>query len=313
MKLKKREKTLALVTAAMLALFGLQYAYSALRGPRSSLLRQKAAAAADVQRKQNTLKNIRLAAEKLEAWRERSLPANADTAQSLYQNWLLQVARDAKFTGTTVESAQKRRRGDVYHALRFTVQAATTIDGLTDFFHRFYDKGYLHQVLALTATPQDRGNTLQIQMTIEALSLTDAKQTSELSEAATDRKLSSRDVYLKTIGGRNLFAAYRPPPRQPSRPPSAPSSRPAPPRFDHAQHAYLTAVVSVNDRPQAWIVARTENKRFQLAENDEFRVGDAQCKVLRIGEREVEIEIDGQRRLLHIGESLRDSKPPPSP
>ena len=101
--------------------------------------------------------------------------------------------------------------------------------------------------------------------------------------------------------GRNLFAAYRPPP------PVREEVEIEPPKFDPTRFAYLTAIVAENDRPEAWMIARTSGKKHVLRVGDTFEVGELRGKVLQINHRDAEIEIDGQRWLFPIGDNLRDA------
>ncbi len=59
----------------------------------------------------------------------------------------------------------------------------------------------------------------------------------------------------------------------------------------------------------SWIHVRTSDERFELFEGDAFEIGDARGKVLRIEEREAEIEFDGQRYVVALGDNLRNSAP----
>jgi hypothetical protein len=304
--LNKRERILAITTAVVLAVVLLYFLFTAWQGPRGALLAQKTNAAAELERKQNRLDLAIKASEQLAEWQERSLPANSETALSLYQNWLLKTARDAGFSGITIDAAQGRRRPGVFQALRLNLQAAASLEELTLFLHRFYQAGHLHQILALGLVPESRGSKLSLQMTVEALSLPATDRTDSLSAAASPHKLDALDAYRNSIARRNLFAAYQPPARPPAEPARVASPPPpSPPRFDPARHAYLTAIVSVDDRPQAWILARTSGEKFELFEGDAFRIGDTRGKVLRIGQREAEVEFDGQRYIVPLGENLR--------
>ncbi|MBN2291990.1 MAG: hypothetical protein JXM70_06160 [Pirellulales bacterium] len=304
MVLKRREKILALATLLLLMVVVFYQAYSMLRGPLSGLESLHAKAAADVERKKTRLKNAKLAEKRMEKWRRQSLPSDSRTAQSLYQNWLLQLARDASFSDTKIDTAQVRRRSDVYSALQFTLQAKTTLGGITNFLYRFYSTDHLHQILNLTVTPEDRGKMIKIQMAIEALSLSGAKSINELSRETSERKLAAINNYEDKIVARNLFAAYQPPiPPSPPPPPPPPKAK-----FDALKFAYLTGVTLTGDRPKIWIIARTTGDRHELNEGDTFEIGETKCKVLRIGKRDAEIEIDGKRCLVSLGQNLRDAE-----
>lgn len=313
--LNKRERILALATAAIAGAVLLYFLGAALLAPHKTLKAQYDRAVADLERKQNRVNNGMRAIEQLDAWRAQSLPSNPETALSLYQNWLLQTARDAGLSAIAIDAVPGRRRPGIFHALRFGLQATASLDDLTTFLHRFYQAGHLHQILAMGIVPETRGTRLSLQITIEALSLPTADRTDALADAPPSHELAAPDVYRKAIGERNLFAAYEPPP--PPTPPRTaeaaaptPTPPPPPPRFDPAKHAYLTAIVAVGDRQQAWIFARTSDETFKLFEGDTFEIGGAGGKVLRIGQRDVEIEFDGRQYLLALGENLRSPVSP---
>ncbi len=310
--LNKRERLLALATAAIAGAVLLYFLGAALLAPHKALRAQYDRAAADLERKQNRVNNGMKATEQLDAWRARSLPSNPETALSLYQNWLLQTARDAGLSAIAIDAGPGRRRPGIFHAPRFGLQATASLEELTTFLHRFYQAGHLHQILAMGVVPETRGTKLSLQISIEALSLPTADRTDALADAPPSHTLAAVDVYRKAIGERNLFAAYQPPP-PPSRTAEAAvpaPTPPPPPRFDPAKHAYLTAIVTMGDRQQAWIFARTSDETFKLFESDTFEIGGVKGKVLRIGQRDVEIEFDGRQYHLPLGENLRSPVTP---
>ncbi len=316
--LNQRERTLAVVIVALLGLVLLYFLFSAWQGPRRALRTQRAQATAELNQLKDRLELAARAEQQLQAWRRRSLPANAEAAVSLYQNWLLQTARNAGLRSITIDAAQGRRRPEVFQALRLNLQATANLEQLTTFLHRFYQAGHLHQIVVLVMLPESRGDQLALQLTIEALSLPAADRTEELTTAPSGHDLAALSVYHDAIARRNLFAAYQPPP--PSRPAVAETPRPAPqprpttpppPRFDPVRHAYLTGIVrTVDDRWQAWILARTSGETFELFEGDAFQIGDTRGKMLRIEEREAEIEFDGKRYVVPLGDNLRAAAPP---
>ena len=304
MILKKREKILALAAVMLLMAVVLYQAYSKLRGPYGRLENRRANAVAELEQVKTRQKNAKRASDRLDKWRRRSLPSDTHAAQSLYQNWLFQSAHDAGFSDTKIDAVKPRPHGDVYYALKFTFNAKTTLDGLTKFLHCFYSAGHLHQILNLTITPEGKGKPLKVRMTIEALSLTeslspsdvkskDVKSKDELSKATSQRKLAALDVYKEKIVVRNLFAAYQ--------------TEDPKPQSDPAKDAYLT-MISTGNRPKAWITVKTTGDSHELREGNTFDIGETKCEVLRIGQRDAEIEIDGKRFLVLLGQNLREAK-----
>ncbi len=298
MALKKRERILAIVTSVLVAAFLGRLLISSWGGSGGNLQKQRDVLVQEIERKKRQIERGREAEARLDQWRQQSLPSDLVAARSLYQNWLLALANDARFRGTKVEATQGRQRGDTYHALRFNVQAETTLADLTQFLHDFYAAGYLHQILNLGLVPLEEGRKLDVQFSIEALALPNTDRTNKLpDEPAKPLLAADASDYSEAIAGRNIFAPYR-----------APAPPPAdPPRFDPAKYVYLSAIVSVADRPEAWIINRTSGDRFRLRQGEEFRAGDYRGVIQQIGSREVEIEMDGQRWLLPLGDNLREA------
>jgi hypothetical protein len=115
---------------------------------------------------------------------------------------------------------------------------------------------------------------------------------------------SKLDDYRRAIAERNFFAPYKPPPPTTQGPGS-----PGPPKFDPCKYAYLTGIVGVNDQPEVWLIGRTTGKKYTLREGDTFEVGDVSAKVIRINHRDAEIEFEGKRWLVPMGDNLREAKP----
>jgi len=395
MAFKKREKTLALIVAALLLVVLGRFFFTAGWGPLKTLGDRRDELRKEVDKKNDRVARSQKAQARLAEWNRRSLPSDPVVARSLYQNWLLGLGKEAGFQGTKVDvTGQGRQRGGVYRALCFTVQARATIEKLTDFLYKFYSADQLHQIRSLSIKPTVGSGDLDLTVVVEALSLPDAKPAPEVTVKITEgdfetvpdytpqlkaelmytgtggklaRKAQFRltgsrgsseftfgedvpldavrdevneqthktgvvanvsgdrlsleaeavesevpperlaasalDEYRKAIVERNLFAPYKPPP-----PPVAEAPpEPEPPKFDPGKHAYLTAIVGVNGRPEVWVVARTTGEKFTLHEGDSFKVGDLQAKVIQINSRNAEIEFDGQRWLVSMGDNLHDA------
>ena len=290
------------VTAAILGAVALRAASSTLWGSGGEMRTLRDNLATEVERNARRLDAIAVAMQKLEHRRLQSLPSDPGVAQSLYQTWLSQLATLSAFSDTRINTLSGSRGGDVFHALRFRLVATAPIDKLTDFLYGFYHSGHLHQIAVLSITPKDNGSLLDIQMTIEALSLDGAVAKDRLPELQSDRTLEKPEVYREKIGGRNLFAEYQPPSRPPAeRPPPVDS-------VDPLGFAEVNGIVWQGDRPEIWINAKMTGKRHELAEGEEFEIGDTKCKVLQIGQRDTEIEVAGKRYRIAYGKSLRDGK-----
>jgi len=310
MALKKREKILAGVTVALVAVFVGKWTLSGDGGTLGALRQERDDLLAEVEQKKAQVHRGRKAAAHLDAWQRRSLPSDRDIARSLYQNWLLELVDKVEFGHAKVESGEVRSHLGIYWRLPFTIRGQGTLDQLIRLLHAFYSAGHLHQIRRLSIKPDEDSKKLNLTISVEAISLPEADRRDKLSvEPSSHTDLLELPAYRKTIVERNLFGPYVPPPppvvhTEPKEPPKPPE--PQPPSFDHAKYTVVTAILEVGGLPQVWIQVRTTGKKFELREGGSFDVGTDRATVVRIGRREVEIEIDGRRRIVRLGESVRD-------
>jgi hypothetical protein len=122
-----------------------------------------------------------------------------------------------------------------------------------------------------------------------------AKGEFEIVVYATDAGMPPREVSQKI----KIEVTDPPPPEAP--PPPRPS-------FDTAKYAFVTGIIQENERPEVWIMNRTEGKRLRLNEGDDFEVGEFQGKVRRIRAKSVEIISEGDVISVGIGQSLSDGQ-----
>jgi hypothetical protein len=314
MALRKRERILVIVTGVLVVAFAVRYVFTMLGGATGGLAEARDNLAKVVREKKQAVREGNKAAARLAEWDKRSLPADHEIARSLYQNWLSEVADQVGFQGTQVESAEGHMTKKAYYSLPFTVRGQATMEQLVRFLFQFYQAGHLQQIRHLSIKPlenvtgQENSKNLKLAISIEALSLPGANRPDKLSsEPGKVLAVAALDEYSKVIVGRNLFSPY-------TASGQTQSTRPAdssPPQFDPAKYAYLTAVLDVGGRPQAWLLSRTTDQTFKLSQGDEFTIGPVHGKVTRIDHRFVELEIDGARYQLALGNSLRDSMQPP--
>jgi len=85
---------------------------------------------------------------------------------------------------------------------------------------------------------------------------------------------------------------------------------PREPRFDDAKHTYVSAITEVNGRPQVWLSVRTTGKLDRLHKGDSVDVGSVKGVITRIGSTEVELTINGQRRIVSLGQNLSELREP---
>jgi Tfp pilus assembly protein PilO len=308
MVLQKREKILAIIIVSLLTLLAIYWLWPSSGGSLADLRRQCDELEKKVANQKLQVQQSKTAAARLEQWRRRSLPAESATARSLYQSWLHQLASGLKFKNLNITPSDAQSVRKIYAAFRYTITCQGSLEQLTKFLHGFYSAGHLHKITNLIITPTKDSSDLKFDITVEALSLPDSKQTDKLSDETSKRlKLASLEDYSKLIVGRNLFAAYVP------KPPAnvVKNNAPREPKIDPLQFSFLTAIIEADGVPEAWVWERTTNETHKLHVGEEFNIGKVRGKVNRIGYNDIEIEIDGQSHTVNYGSNLRfdDKKP----
>jgi Tfp pilus assembly protein PilO len=298
MALEKREKILAVaaggLTLAILGYYGLSALLTPLRDRRAQVhqLQEK------LEKQNQDYVRLQKAKKRLEEWNTRALPTDVEEGRLLYDDWLLGLTDQARWRKKKVDPAEAHAHKGIYTSLPFTVHGQGSLDELTRFLHAFYSAGHLHQIRRLNIKPLEKSSDFELNLTIEAISLPTADRKEELSAKPAPKPLAGQLAdYQKAIGGRNMFAPGRP-------------TGEAAVAFDHVKYVFVTGVTRRDGKPSVWLKARTTDQQFILTEGDSFQVGSIQGTVKRIGDREVEIEIEGRRRTVPLGENLRSGAMP---
>jgi hypothetical protein len=298
MKLQRREKILAGLALGLVGLAGLWFLLFA--GDSRSfdqLLAEQTRLASEIQSKQILLQAASRDAKRLAEWQRRGLPPKASLARSLYQNWLRSLAARVNFRGSTLVSNDAGARRDQFTRISFTLRARARLGDLVEFMYKFYQAGFLHQIRRLDVKPIQSSLELDVNLTIEALSLPTAQSKDRLpQETGHVLQLAKLSDY-RPIVSRDFFTAYVPP-----APASALQREKS---VDRAEFAVVTAFTEVDGAWKVWLQDRIGDKLWQLESGESFTVGDVKGTVQSIHpEGEVIVDLDGHRRLLHVGDSL---------
>jgi hypothetical protein len=153
------------------------------------------------------------AAKRLEEYRQRSLPKDLTLARSLYQEWLLEQAVEAGFSGVNVSPLPGRPNGDIYYQHAFLVSANGNLEELTHFLHGLHSAGYLQRISRLNGKPIARTKDLDLSISVEALSMNDVSDERRL-DGTPPLRLAKGDAetYVNAIVRRNFFAPANKPP-----------------------------------------------------------------------------------------------------
>ncbi len=342
--MQQRERRLAQITGIVALIAAVQFGYTFIQGAFDERQLQIGALERELTDKGSAQTRGKRAKKRIEEWNKRSLPSNLDRARSLYQNWLANKVEDLRLAKAEVSSGPAIPRQGIYNRLPFTVRGQGNLSQITQLLYEFYRADHLHQVQRLSLTPiaapggdasaqasmpsaageqtsqpapgppggfgpgmfgmrgmfggrgmpgMDQMTLFDISMSIEALVLPGADRNDQLN-AATSKRLAFEELddYRRPITRRNIFAPYV------ERPQSG----------DESQDAYITAVMKVDGRLQAWLSFRNLGMIRKLREGDRVDVGSVHATVVTIREQAIEIESDGKRRKVSLGSSLAESQ-----
>ncbi|MDA8743594.1 LapA family protein [Rubripirellula amarantea] len=151
------------------------------------------------QRKQGELANRQMG-----EYMVRSLPGNAETARSRYQQWLLSIMEKNELSERSVDPTSSRSMGGLYRQFAFRVQGKARTDNLVDLLYDFYSKDYLHRIRDLSIRPSRTGDYV-VEMAIDAIALNAAP--ADLPEPTEKSWQVDKDLaeYRDSILNRNFF------------------------------------------------------------------------------------------------------------
>jgi hypothetical protein len=317
--MKPREKLLALGLAAVLALWQGGVLFRAfVIAPIEDRETDRDAREERIKVKKKELRASLAAAAKLKDWKLRSLPPDPVVATSLYQNWLVEIAKKTLSKPSIKPSSLVRKskgKGDVFQHVSVEIEAEGTLAKLCDFLYEFRKAGLLHRVATMTLeTDQHQGDpALKIKLTVEALALADAPERATL---IADPKIAEiahvpakeRKDYAPLVA-KNLFVrGYNGPPKPPRTPGVI-----LPGEEDPRALVWLVSVVSADGVPEAKLRDVSTNKKANLSEGSDFSVAGVDGKVVSIGTDFVMLEIKGETFRLELGDNLTQLKKLPSP
>lgn len=153
----------------------------------------------------------------LDDFAARALPFDPALARSSYQDWLLKLVEQHQMESASVDAetprpievrsrTAKRKANLIGHRIGFALRARTTLDHLTDFLHDFHRSAQLHKIRNLSLTPLVNGNQLDLNLSIETLSLQSTEREGELSKLVRDEQTFPPRAEYQEFVSRNLFA-----------------------------------------------------------------------------------------------------------
>lgn len=209
-----REKLLAGLAAGALAVVALVYGYTQVAAAFSSREASIRKLKEEITGKERKLRVARRAAQRLNVYREMSLPEDVELAGSLYQSWLLNHLEKAGMSNIKISATTGRNRTKTMHQHSFTVTSQGNLAQLTSFLHQVYSVDHLHRIRQFRAQPIKGSKDLSVALMLDALSLQKADHEESLNDAPAERlQHGDLDEYLRVIVGRNIFAPANKAPR----------------------------------------------------------------------------------------------------
>ena len=209
-----RERNLAIAVGGLALVVGSYFVYSWISGALELRRSQIANLQKKLLEQKLLVRQTEAAKGKIMAAHARSLPPQQELARTLYQDWLFDRVNAAGIADPKVASASQVVERDFYVALHFTVSGKGTLPQVVSLLHEIYSVDFLHRIGRLSLRPIKDSKQLDLSMTVEAISMKEAPQVTELvSRPAKKLALPGLEEYVKIIGDRNLFGPPNQPPR----------------------------------------------------------------------------------------------------
>ena len=214
----RRTILLAAGAIAVISMYGIDTGYrSMIEQPTQRYEGELKAVESKLQDANTSQITGRRLANQLDECAARALPYDPALARSKYQDWLLKLVEQHQMESASVDAetprpievrsrTAKRKSNLIGHRIGFSLRARTTLDHLTDFLHDFHRSAQLHKIRSLSLTPLVNGNQLDLNLSIETLSLESTEREGELSTLVRDEQTFPARVEYNEFVSRNLFA-----------------------------------------------------------------------------------------------------------
>lgn len=319
MNLDKRQKILVGALAGVLLLWqGGGVVWKVVFGPISDRYATIAELDGKLKSQEDAKHKLDLAERQLKIAERRSLPPNPTVASNSYHFWILDLAAERhKFDRSKLIVSPKKvnvslgSTNGVYTRIPISMTAECKMDQLCRFLYDFYCADLMHKVTRLSIESQDfkADPTLKVNLEIEGLALTSAKNRNKLFADKQDKVVSDMmskkalDDYKSLIDQNQFVRGYNGPPA----PPAPPGPPPKP--FDSAPYTRLVGVSeTVGEPPVAYLYDATANKQQLLTPGQEFEIAGIKGKVLEIAviPRYVTMRVKDKDWRLDVGDSLKE-------
>jgi hypothetical protein len=285
MKMSRQTVLLGLLGVVVLYFGGEWLFNTVFEGPRRERADRGRELSRRIEQRERDLLAAMKASKRLETYEAQSLPSNTEIAISFYRSWLTELVEYVKLTNAYVDAGAPLNRRGIYQSIDFSIRATGTLQQLLTFLFEFYHSGNLHQIQRINITPTGRNNQLDLDIAVQALILPTATRTDRLSDVEVHRLAFDKLSDYTLIAERNLFGFTGQ-------------------GVHETDQTFLTAVVHVNDKPQAWFTIRSTDEVKRLSLGDQLAVGSFHGTIQDISDHDVVVGSDSERWLLTVGENL---------
>ena len=257
-----------------------------IQKPLNELKGEHADMVEDLGKYTKTFKRTKTLPKQITIWEKQALPANTETARSLYRNWLLETIRTAKLRNARVDSGSPSSRpGD--KVMPVNAQARGTLNEITDALFAFENAALLHKIVSIRLSPIRDNGQFDLAISIEAVMMPGIKRRS-LKPGVAKRLVSSNRRSYDIISRDNMFGI-------------------AVDHRDPMKMTKLTGVIYRNDDPQVWITEQIIDRIHRLEKGASFDTTALTGRVAEIGEDWVIIESGEQQLKLTMGQSFAEA------
>ena len=158
-----------------------------LQGPIDARNAETRRLEAEIAKREKEVRAAMALGKTLAEYEAQSLPADPEVSRSLYRGWLTELVTYAGLTGVNVDSGEPTNRQGLFRSIQFSVRGRGTLEQLTLLLYEFYSAAHLHQIRALTLTPLERGDQMDLALSIEALILAGADRKDQLAQSRSAR------------------------------------------------------------------------------------------------------------------------------
>lgn len=215
--LTKREKILAIATAAALCVTVLFIGFFWFMGRYNDNVNQMRSIEARLEKEQARTRQAMAATRRKAYYSGISITSDIDDAKNQYIAWLTKILRYE--IGVDLPGVDPERTSEIQFEgvkvasqMTFSIRPKMTLAQLTQFLEKFYSVNTLHRIASFKLTPQTeiagrkkvRTGLLSTSFEIQVLALTDAGKRSEFGTTFRDTGISE-SVAQETIVRRDIF------------------------------------------------------------------------------------------------------------